>query len=396
MHDDEEEEEGEEGETNSTAVTESSHRATEHAFPCLWRAPDNSRNSTSSAHPLAIILPVALQAAETPMEQQDPLHPSEAVASEGNLDNDDDEDDEGDYDDDDDNDSSALDAKPRINPYREFEEDMVMTHSLSLMQYAQQKALQGSVKEEDEDGDKNGLSVSWKFAYYMSLRSARREKLTMQVLLEATWFVCFRDTGATHPITFRADNTIVIRPAVHTPCGNSRITSNVNAAATTPLPCQLVKGGAELVVHVFPPLRVQRRLGSTTSTVGGDAAVAASNAPSPQAWVRVRASTNEAALRAFLAEPDATLRRLHAEEVGHSEKREEEENAADQDSIATTTTTATATVAANAMPKPLLDDRLCGDWGWMIQSPFVKIFSVETPVPLYVHQLRRTYAPRPP
>ncbi|EKF32288.1 hypothetical protein MOQ_003867 [Trypanosoma cruzi marinkellei] len=300
-----------------------------------------------------------------------------------------------------DNESEA-DGKHYSNPYQEFEEEMALTHSLSVLQYAQQKAMRfisdGNKRRQegndvDNDEEDMQLPVSWKFAYYMSLRDARREKITMQELIEDKWYVCFRATGKTHPATFTAKRTLIIHPAMDSSNNtimNIQASGDVeNDAAMPPLLYHLLKGGSELVVHNFPPLKVYRRSALTSATDCNKGGVAhgsmTTNAAVRAAPTRRSATGNNsrnqaAAERAFIAEPDATLRRLRAQEEKHISPGEEDEE----------------DIYTQAVFRPAEEDAPGTDWGWVIQNYFVKIFSVETHIPVYIQRLRRTCAPRPP
>lgn len=271
---------------------------------------------------------------------------------------------------------SEAGKEPCGNPYQEFEEEMVLTRALSLHQLAQHAA------DDEEDA---ALPVSWKFAYHMSLRDARRQKLTMQELIESTWYVCFRATGNTHPATFTANHTIVMHPPVRNP--NSR--SHSDAASDTAMPSfsyHLLKGGTELVVHNFPPLKVHRRSVPTSTNTTTIAASCdnhhndnnTNNNNNNNNGGGGRVSANDAAVRAFLSEPDATLRRLMLTGAERQKTAEEESR------------------RHAPVPTPAEDNRPDADWGWVMQNFFVKVFSADTPTPLYVQRLRRTCALRPP
>ncbi|KAF5215071.1 hypothetical protein ECC02_012266 [Trypanosoma cruzi] len=300
-----------------------------------------------------------------------------------------------------DNESEA-DGKHDSNPYQEFEEEMALTHSLSVLQHAQQKAMrlisEGNKRrqegnEVDNDEEDMQLPVSWKFAYYMSLRDARRQKITMQELIEDKWYVCFRATGKTHPATFTAKRTLIIHSAL-----NSSNNTNMNIqaggdvendVAMPPLLYHLLKGGSELVVHNFPPLKVYRRSALRSATAFNKGGVAHGSmttnvsVPAVPTWRSVAGnnSRNQAAAeRAFIAEPDASLRRLRAQE-----EKQIPPGGEDEEEIYT-----------EAVFRPAEDETPGTDWGWVIQNYFVKIFSVDTHIPVYIQRLRRTCAPRPP
>lgn len=121
--------------------------------------------------------------------------------------------------------------------------------------------------------------MSWKFAYYMSMRESRRSLLTLQDFLDGVWVVCFRATGAVYPIHFLPNQTLVIgttalpkkgRPT-HRPSGDDGGAGGGSGiAAENVVRCQagahspalrfhILQGGAQLVVDNFPPLRVTRR-----------------------------------------------------------------------------------------------------------------------------------------
>ncbi|RNF05173.1 hypothetical protein TraAM80_04745 [Trypanosoma rangeli] len=357
--------------------------------------PRRESGSTNSGPPLPLALPSAcvLTADRRRLQRSFERETGDASVEDA-------EDSVGDLGDIDDYDDYEAAKKRDSNPYQEFEEEMALTHSLSVLQYAQQKALHrassvGRLRQEgndvDDDEEDLQLPVSWKFAYYTSLRDARRQWLTKQELVEATWYVCFRATGKTHPATFAADSTLIIHPAVHAPAGTNIPTSpggnGGSGAAISPFLYQLMRGGTELVVHNFPPLKVHRRSvlpsAAATNKVGdatSSTTTAATPVPPQPANAGGSASNEGAAERAFLAEPDATLRRLMP--------KEEEDIYAGGEDAGDVETPAVTRPAQNGVPS--------ADWGWVMQNFFVKIFSVGIPVPSYIHQLRRTCAPRPP
>ncbi|RNF15189.1 uncharacterized protein Tco025E_05638 [Trypanosoma conorhini] len=345
----------------------------------------HSAGSSTSDPSLPLSLPSACAAAGA--DQLSPRPPAEKEATE----------DAGDSADDLDDTDADTEATGRRDgdPYEEFAEEMALTHSLSLLQHAQQKALrraaavgssrQGGGAVDDAEEEAMQLPVSWKFAYHMSLRDARRQWVTKQELIESTWYVCFRATGKTHPATFATNGTLIIHPAVHALAGTGAA-ARAGGAAMPPLLYHLLKGGSELVVHNFPPLKVHRRLALASDAAAnnvGDSPGGAADAtavPLRPAIAGTHATNQEAAERAFLAEPGATLRRLMAK--------------GEKDTPAEGGTAGDAEVPAVAGPAK--DDAPTADWGWGMQNFFVKIFSTGTPVPLYIHRLRRTCAPRPP
>ncbi|KPI84381.1 hypothetical protein ABL78_6562 [Leptomonas seymouri] len=232
----------------------------------------------------------------------------------------------------------------------------------------------GNAHDDDdiEEEEEPLAPVSWKFAYFMSRREARRATITLQDLLEGMWLVCFRSTGRTHPIRFTRQMQVVVYPPLKTaeeeaegegggsaaaPAGatattadsaairrsqtspamtratllgpNERAGALSSTAAAPPLPFHILQGGAQMVVHQFPPMKVLRR--SAFAVQGGAGremgAAAASDvrfkAMAPTTTTTARntsaavtgrtASQRTAAAEAeqrFLDEPQATLRRL--------------------------------------------------------------------------------------
>ncbi|KAH9597493.1 hypothetical protein LSM04_009406 [Trypanosoma melophagium] len=362
--------------------------------------------------------------------------------SEDGLNNDGSEEEENE---DEDEDENLVGKQSLKNPYQESEEKMAMARALSLQllhtkrdtrsaashkqgkeEYsnignisnnAGNEKRKGKIKkwkreEEDDDNyDEMYIPVSWKFAYYMSLRDSRCERLTMQGLMETTWYICFRYTGSSHPVKFKENGTLIIDP---TPCtlnsgsdGNSRRNGSISSRSTTsnqssavqlpPFTYQLLKGGTELEVQTFPSLKVRRRLGKLT----GD--------PTNTASTGSGRSTNSAAECAFNAEPDTTLRRLGVIAAAKTNTNKNtntnpsvnrewvtpgyEENT---EGIPQNDDTALDVAEVTTIPGQANEKSTNNDWGWVIQNYFVKIFSVDTPLPLYIHRLRRTCAPRPP
>jgi hypothetical protein len=83
--------------------------------------------------------------------------------------------------------------------------------------------------------------VSWKFAYFSSVRDSKRSRITKSDLLAGEWTISFAQIpGRTFPVTFRDDGTMVT--ALH----------------QDGLRYQLSQQGEELNVHVFPALSVVR------------------------------------------------------------------------------------------------------------------------------------------
>ena len=195
------------------------------------------------------------------------------------------------------------------------------------------------VDSEFDDEEEPLAPVSWKFAYFMSRREARRATITLQDLLEGMWLACFRSTGRTHPIRFSRQMQVLMYPPLKTPeeeeeeesgdaaedaatrvqqrtalasgrAGsrgpNNRVATTATAlpstAAAPSLPFHLLQGGAQLVVHQFPPMKVLRR-----------SAFSVHDAPARHASTTATTATATAAAEAerrFVAEPQATLRRL--------------------------------------------------------------------------------------
>lgn len=107
-----------------------------------------------------------------------------------------------------------------------------------------------SADDEHDDADDD---ATWKYAYFMSLRDAKRQSLTLDDLRCGTWTIAFRHiAGRSFPVVFREDGTLV------TP---------LHAAG---LRYQISQGGAQLNVHVFPALSVSRVAASPLVVGDGD------------------------------------------------------------------------------------------------------------------------------
>ncbi|KPA85966.1 hypothetical protein ABB37_00261 [Leptomonas pyrrhocoris] len=246
-----------------------------------------------------------------------------------------------------------------------------------------------SAHENDDELDEEEeplAPVSWKFAYFMSRREARRATITLQDLLEGMWLVCFRSTGRTHPIRFTRRMQVVVYPPLKTAeeeaeeeveGGEGGGAAAATAATTTatvaavsaihqsrlslavaravpfepngrtgalpstatapPLPFHVLQGGAQLVVHQFPPMKVQRR--STFAVPGGPISTAATytttstttttnaSAAATDGTSAQRAAAAEAERR-FLAEPQASLRRLRLRMLTMDDEDENDGSAA--------------------------------------------------------------------
>ncbi|TPP46452.1 hypothetical protein CGC20_0550 [Leishmania donovani] len=168
------------------------------------------------------------------------------------------------------------------------------------------------------------------FAFFMSRREAQRVKITLQDLIEGMWVVCFRSSGRTHPIRFVGQHQVFVYPPLPTTeeeeeqrlqqnglesseAGHATTTADATSAtsAAPPLPFHILQGGAQLVVHQFPPMKVMRRNGAApgNAAAGGTPAAVApvSSANAPAAAAVTPAMMAE---RRFAAEPQATLRKL--------------------------------------------------------------------------------------
>lgn len=188
--------------------------------------------------------------------------------------------------------------------------------------------------DDDDDEEEQFAPVSWKFAFFMSRREAKRVKITLQDLIEGMWVVCFRSSGRTHPIRFVGQHQVFVYPPLPTTeeeeeqrlqqnsLESSEAESEVGHATTTatatsatsaapPLPFHILQGGAQLVVHQFPPMKVMRRNGAAPGNAAGGGTPAAvapvSSANTPAAAAVTPAMMAE---RRFVAEPQATLRKL--------------------------------------------------------------------------------------
>ncbi|AAZ11185.1 F-box-like, putative [Trypanosoma equiperdum] len=291
----------------------------------------------------------------------------------------------------------------------DFHRGMAVVRSLSAQLRARRKArtyvfAKKTAKyyddEDDSDEDLLQLPVSWKFAYYMSLRDSCRQKIAMQELIEGTWFVCFRKTGNTHPACFNADNSLFVYPATYTRDGGCQVhrpggSSGEGAASAPVMPpvmYQLQRGGTELVLNSFPPLKVQRRsrsacsLSSTQSaSPNAPATGRAMDAQTHNGGRGIRAGTSAAeaaAIRAFMSEPNATLQRLAsaAERLHHPHDTERVATAGEGAGEGKESSSGGTVHDGD-------DEDFDNDWGWVIQNYFVKIFSSTTSIPLYVSRL---------
>lgn len=84
-------------------------------------------------------------------------------------------------------------------------------------------------------------AVSWKFAFFSSIRDSKRSSLTKSELVAAEWSISFSQIpGQKFAVSFREDGTLV------TPLHENGLCY------------QLSQRGEELNVHVFPALRVHR------------------------------------------------------------------------------------------------------------------------------------------
>lgn len=101
---------------------------------------------------------------------------------------------------------------------------------------------EAATTNDDEDTtDEPDEALTWKFAYFMSLRDSKRTLLTMHDLIEGTWTIQFRQIpDRVFPLRFQTNGKLVT--PLH-PDG---------------LCFQLSQQGAELNVHVFPVLAVCR------------------------------------------------------------------------------------------------------------------------------------------
>ncbi|CCW64885.1 unnamed protein product [Phytomonas sp. EM1] len=205
--------------------------------------------------------------------------------------------------------------------------------------------------EVDIDGKVDNVSpISWKFAYYMSRREARRRTIVLQDLLEGVWMVCFRKSGQTHPARFLRDRRLLVYPALFGPMNNPPSVPTTRGGNTTrtttedlfgpPLNFHILHGGALLAVNNFDPLKVSRRshLGAaaTPSQVNSthphdqqagqvpNAELRAQpvrtrggNEPCPRAGIQA-----QNAAEAFAREPWDTLKRIRQE----ASRRKKEQN----------------------------------------------------------------------
>lgn len=89
--------------------------------------------------------------------------------------------------------------------------------------------------------DASPTNVTWKFAYFQSLRDVKRNALGVHDLMHGKWTIAFRQIpNRTFPARFDADGVL------HTPLHSDGF------------PYHLSQQGAELNVHVFPTLKASR------------------------------------------------------------------------------------------------------------------------------------------
>ncbi|CAG9582442.1 conserved hypothetical protein [Leishmania major strain Friedlin] len=188
---------------------------------------------------------------------------------------------------------------------------------------------------DDDDEEEQFAPVSWKFAFFMSRREAQRVKITLQDLIEGMWVVCFRSSGRTHPIRFVGQHQVFLYPPLPTTeeeeaqrlqqnglesseaegeAGHTTTTAAATSAtsAAPPLPFHILQGGAQLVVHQFPPMKVMRRNGAAPGNAAAAGGTPAAVAPVSSANAPAAAAVTPAMMaeRRFAAEPQATLRKL--------------------------------------------------------------------------------------
>ncbi|KAG5467205.1 hypothetical protein CUR178_00846 [Leishmania enriettii] len=187
------------------------------------------------------------------------------------------------------------------------------------------------VDENSEEEEEQLAPVSWKFAFFMSRREARRVNITLQDLLEGMWVACFRSSGRTHPIRFFRQHQVFVYPPLPTseaeeeqrlrqsglePSEVSDVTTTASAVsanwAAPPLPFHILQGGAQLVVHQFPPMKVVRRNAAPPVNAAAACGIPAAAAPTPSASPPATDAVTPAMMaeRRFSAEPQATLRKL--------------------------------------------------------------------------------------
>ncbi|CAJ1012013.1 hypothetical protein Q4I28_007326 [Leishmania naiffi] len=194
--------------------------------------------------------------------------------------------------------------------------------------------MQPTNNDEAVDEEEEQLApVSWKFAFFMSRREARRVKITLQDLIEGMWVVCFRSSGRTHPIRFVRQNQVFVYPPLPTveeeeeqrlrqnDLASSEVENEANHTTTTatatnaisaapPLPFHILQGGAQLVVHQFPPMKIMRRNAGTLASTAAGGTPAAAPVPLVSAPAAATVTPAMMAERRFLAEPQATLCKL--------------------------------------------------------------------------------------
>lgn len=68
---------------------------------------------------------------------------------------------------------------------------------------------------EEAEGEVRYECISWKFAYYMSRREARRRTITLHDLLKGLWLACDGSTGRCHPVRFLESHQMELFPPLY-------------------------------------------------------------------------------------------------------------------------------------------------------------------------------------
>eukprot|EP00796_Vickermania_ingenoplastis_P005552 gene5552-4006_t len=264
-----------------------------------------------------------------------------------------------------------------------------------------------TAEDQDEEDDPAAYGpVSWKFAYYMSRREARRTTITLHDLEQGMWLMCLRTTGRCHPVRFHTDSTIeIFAPLEALDPPGERGAETDGRPQRCVMPFHIMQSGARLSI------------GNTLLVVQHRSRIAAH--PAPNAEVESAIGPEKAAVR-FGAEPNASVARIRqaAERLVHSV----------ESGVPLPTGKRHCSSVRKMMPGDLLDspprldpegftaavtrifgwddgpdllqlplpdasseamDAVDDDWGWTISSDMMKFFSVDLCAPFYIRRLQR-------
>lgn len=275
--------------------------------------------------------------------------------------------------------------------------------------------------------------ISWKFAFYMSRREARRKTLTLHDLVQGMWMVCFRATGKCHPVRFLPNSTVVIDPPLsllegvatvsdRTPVGSASLSAPSVQQAT--MPFHIMQSGARLsfnrlILTVHHRSSIARSDSSLTNTTRHNSfhacrsrlnATLPSNGSQtipeekfndePNASVAyLRKAAEDLVLGKEFFPCDSTIARKR----NSSSKPRNDGPQNLSTAISHLFGWAQGTDRNSGYPTPLrmgeisdearkaVDD----DWGWTIGNEMLKFFSVELSPPLYIQRLQQISEGKP-